>query len=1131
MMPTSIRSTFAVGVRLVALGSLLGIGACGSDMGSGGGAGKGGSSSTGKGGASGKGGATVTGTAGAGGTAGSGGSIGTGTGGTAGSAGTVGSAGTTGTAGTGGAGGTSGSAGTGAGGSSGGTTGTGGSGTGGSVAGSGGGTAGGTGSGGTGGTGTAGTGGSSAGAGGATDAGTDAGDGATDTPTGAGNGTACTSASVCASGYCVDGVCCDTACTGICNACVHATTGAADGVCSPITAGTDPDNDCPQEAPSTCRHDGMCDGNGACRNWAVGITCATESCAAGTYTPARICNGAGTCLDVTTSTCGVYSCGATTCKTSCASNGDCISGYYCAGTTCTPLLTQGTACTSAGQCATGNCVDGVCCESACAGACDACSNDRTGQANGLCKPVTAGTDPDNECAQDTASSCGLDGMCNGAGACRKWAAGTICVGQSCLGSTYTPARTCDGAGTCGTVTTASCGAYACGVSSCKTSCAFNTDCIANSYCANAVCLPLKNQGAPCASNGECNTGSCVDGVCCESACSGSCAACSNAKTAAADGLCRPIIGGTDPDNECAQQATSTCGQDGMCDGAGACRKWTAGTACIGESCSVSTYQPPSTCNGAGTCQTPATRSCNAYMCGATACATSCGSNADCTSGYHCAAGACAPQETNGTACVVTGDCASGFCVDGVCCDTACNGSCQTCAATNSLGTCKNADPGTDPRSECVADDPSTCGHDGTCDGNGGCRKYVATTVCGAASCSSATAHAPSTCDGAGVCNAGGTTPCSPYQCDAAGLACRVACATDADCAGGFCAAGLCYASPLNLAGNGDLEYGNGTQWSTNGGGSLVMENGVATPGLSHGGTYSIADTMRTVNYQGPGYLMPTGAGIYNITAWAMQNDNPDQTVALQVNLNCGNPGGSSFPTIGAYGFHLPQGVWTKVTGTVNFTTTAAACDPTMAGVVNTALLYLNRAGTGTPVAEPNLFLDDVVITVGDGHNLVGNPGFESNVTTPWTQSGGTLGVSTTVFKSGTHSLSDTARNATYQGPRYDLPLGPAKYNVVFNGLHNGAQPHNLVLQPVYTCLGSSTQQFPAPIATATNVGGNGWNTLSGTVTFPPANAPAGCKLTLAGVYMQQEGGTCGAGAGQIDCPDLFVDDVSITLAP
>ena len=135
-----------------------------------------------------------------------------------------------------------------------------------------------------------------------------------------------------------------------------------------------------------------------------------------------------------------------------------------------------------------------------------------------------------------------------------------------------------------------------------------------------------------------------------------------------------------------------------------------------------------------------------------------------------------------------------------------------------------------------------------------------------------------------------------------------------------------------------------------------------------------------------------------------------------------------------------------------------------------------------------------------------------------------------MFNTGTHSLSLTGRTQAYNGPRWNLPIGAAKYNIVFNALHDGTLPHDLMLTPTYTCLGSSAQ-FPGPIATASQSGGNVWNTLSGTFTYPPANAPAGCKLTSAGIYVQQESGTCGTGPGQIECPDIFIDDVSITLAP
>jgi hypothetical protein len=476
------------------------------------------------------------------------------------------------------------------------------------------------------------------------------------------------------------------------------------------------------------------------------------------------------------------------------------------------------------------------------------------------------------------------------------------------------------------------------------------------------------------------------------------------------------------------------------------------------------------------------------------------------------------------ACITTAECGSGFCVDGVCCNSACGGTCQTCAQSGSVGTCIAADPGTDPRMECDASAVTTCGNDGSCDGAGACRKHPAGATCLAAGCSSAAVHTASTCNGTGTCVAGTTTSCGAYQCDGAGVACQTTCTTDASCTG-FCSAAACVAPPVNIAGNGDVEYGTTNGWSTNGG-TLTLQTGIA-----HTGTYSASATARTANFNGPAYPIPTGAGSYTISAWAMQNENATQNVALQVNLSCGEPPASGmFPTVGMFNTVLQSGVWKEISGTVDLGN-AAACQPGAAtpGVVRSATLYLNQTGTGSTVAFPNLFLDDVVVRPAAGLNLVGNPNLEAGTTAGWASTGGNLAISTAVFKTGLRSLQSTGRTATFQGPRWNLPLGAAKYNVTFNGLHSGSFPHDLILQPVYTCLASgATQFFPAPIATASQVGGNGWNTLSGTVTFPPANAAAGCKLTAAGVYMQQEGSTnCTTG----ECPDLFVDDVSITLAP
>jgi hypothetical protein len=412
-----------------------------------------------------------------------------------------------------------------------------------------------------------------------------------------------------------------------------------------------------------------------------------------------------------------------------------------------------------------------------------------------------------------------------------------------------------------------------------------------------------------------------------------------------------------------------------------------------------------------------------------------------------------------------------------------------------------------------------------CDGAGACRKHVAGTVCQAAGCANGTVSTGGTCNGTGTCNVGTQTSCNGYQCDPTGTACLTSCTTDASCTG-FCSVGACVAAPPNLAGNGDVEYGANTGWTSNGG-TVAVASGT---GLAHGGTYSLKVSDRTQNYQGPSYPIPSGAGKYSITAWAMQNDNASLPVGFQVALNCGAGGTNQmFPGVGFT--TLQQGMWTKITGTVD-TSSSPACQPTATtpGMVSSATLYLNQntSSAQTPVAFPSLFLDDLVVQVTDGHNLVGNPNFEAGGTDGWQNNGGgTLAVSNTVYASGTRGLALTGRTQNYNGPRWNLPIGAAKYNVSIKVQHNGALPHPLMIQPTYTCKGGGGN-YPPALAYLGNATGNTWYTLSGTVTFPPANAPAGCQLAAAGVYVQQgDNGACGA---DIECPDLFIDDVSITLA-
>jgi len=117
------------------------------------------------------------------------------------------------------------------------------------------------------------------------------------------------------------------------------------------------------------------------------------------------------------------------------------------------------------------------------------------------------------------------------------------------------------------------------------------------------------------------------------------------------------------------------------------------------------------------------------------------------------------------ACSGGGDCTTHFCVDGVCCDRACNGSCEACTATlkgsGSNGTCGPISDGTDPNKECTQQ-----------------------------SCTAGMQTNTFVCNGSGACKSMGTVTCAPYIC--AGTTCTKTCTTDAGCVGThYCEAGAC----------------------------------------------------------------------------------------------------------------------------------------------------------------------------------------------------------------------------------------------------------------------------------------------------------------------------------------------------
>lgn len=137
------------------------------------------------------------------------------------------------------------------------------------------------------------------------------------------NGATCTGNNSCASKFCVDGVCCNSACQGPCLTCSAAA--------SPGTCGAAP----------------------------AGKVCGAPLCS-GQTTSQSFCDGSGMCAPSMPVSCAPYVCSGMGCKTSCATDTDCVAGHFCAAGRCQARLANGAACTAGFQCASSSCFNGTC---------------------------------------------------------------------------------------------------------------------------------------------------------------------------------------------------------------------------------------------------------------------------------------------------------------------------------------------------------------------------------------------------------------------------------------------------------------------------------------------------------------------------------------------------------------------------------------------------------------------------------------------------------------------------------------------------------------------------------------------------------------------------------------------------
>ncbi|HMF39870.1 MAG TPA: hypothetical protein VKQ32_04195 [Polyangia bacterium] len=605
------------------------------------------------------------------------------------------------------------------------------------------------------------------------------------------NGQPCTMAGDCVSNHCVDGVCCDQACAGPCRSCALL---SSLGTCTPVSNGADdPRNMCTTQAASTCGTDGKCDGAGGCRKYRSGTVCAAEHCDSGVYTPEATCSTTGACVAPDAMSCVPYVCNGSKCFGSCTADANCSTGNFCVGNSCGPKPI-GAFCSAGSECGSGNCAQGVCCATACATACKSCALSST---RGACTNVPAASpDPSQTCV-DKPGTCDTNGKCE-AGACQRYAQGTPCGAASCpsSGFTLTSSSACDGAGACVTPPPSSCYPFMCGVAACKSTCTADGDCAPPNVCNGGSC-GLRPIGASCAGAVDCQSNFCAQGVCCATACTGSCTSCALVGTL---GMCKPVTaGGTDPKGQCMVEGATTCGKTGLCDGAGGCQLYAAGTQCAPPTCPTGTATATlaRTCDGAGTCRPATTQSCGAYACNGTTCNAACAGNSDCAANNVCNSGMCGLKRL-GQLCAAGSECDSGNCTDGVCCMTGPCGTCQSCNVVGLAGTCNKVPDGDmEPHGGCTPSPP--CGNTGKCDGNGACRSAPATTSCGTAMCSGSTFKPVGNCDGMGACSQPSMS-CGAYACNGT-TSCNTMCGGDNDCASGFtCMSNVC----TNLKANGTM---------------------------------------------------------------------------------------------------------------------------------------------------------------------------------------------------------------------------------------------------------------------------------------------------------------------------------------
>ena len=476
------------------------------------------------------------------------------------------------------------------------------------------------------------------------------------------------------------------------------------------------DNDCDElvdNMPVDC-------GVASCELGSLGyFETAAEACVDGA------CGGGGTTL------CGLYTCvdggdQGDACATACDGEDDlkCIPAAHCDASVCLDDVPDGQVCDEASDCVSDYCNNGFCCSGG-----DCC------QVASDC-PTFGTTDP----------------ICTSPATCQGSKGEAVCGANFVCSNTGTEEddSACDAA-----VEASDCGPYPAVFCTgdvdqtppaCATSCSSDAECDADAHCDGGTCQPDLPDGSACGGDGWCLSGACNNGFCC------------------AGGDCCQ----TASDCPASYSAAPTCGDPANCQGT------REDATCVGNVCGTAAgIEDDSACDAAveaNTCGVYPSQFCNGSPSqNSPACATSCGSDADCDAAAYCSAGnICIPDEPNGDPCAGASQCVSGYCANGFCCD---GGDC--CANDSDCG---------------ALGSPSACNDPATCQG-----ARVDATCQASFQCATSTVDDDSGCVGQGTddCGLYPSVSCSA-DADQSSPTCATSCVTDGDCdANAFCDNGTC----------------------------------------------------------------------------------------------------------------------------------------------------------------------------------------------------------------------------------------------------------------------------------------------------------------------------------------------------